>query len=406
VPWPENPALSVLALGFGLTLWTPALGIGTGMVTLQPLDLLVLAGLPLIFRHHRVFERRLALLTLLLVSSFALSFLAGGSPVVLVYYLLFTLPFLLLVFLIGSFSRATDWFLRGFLLGGAASALLFGLQIWLGAEALDFRSNLQFRLPPQYGRGFALLPEVSTFASHVILLLALCFVFLLDEDNRGGTRQLSLGAILILLAVLMLTRSSALLLLAPLLIGFAVFATLRPSLNNLLFIILLAGLAAVILSYFLSAFYGARLETQSAGRSADMRLSSILAGLTPLIGGEPFGVGLGNNDLVRMRAYEVSRALGLGNARLPDGISSLFVARLFEEGWPAVLQLAVALGVMLRAALLRGLSQGEKLLLVLAAGSFLSGFLVTGYRGIYTSWLWLALAPALLARRQRGPHAA
>jgi len=131
-----------------------------------------------------------------------------------------------------------------------------------------------------------------------------------------------------------------------------------------------------------------------------MRLSSILAGLTPLSGGEPFGVGLGNNDLVRQRAWEITRALGLGNAKLPDGINSLIVARIFEEGWPALVQMALAAGLLLRACLRRGWPLVEVLLLTLAAGSFLSALAVTGYRGIYSSWLWMTLPLAVLARRQ------
>ncbi|WP_198945068.1 hypothetical protein, partial [Brevirhabdus pacifica] len=96
--------------------------------------------------------------------SIALSWaMNGGSPLVLGWSLGFALPFVLLVALVAASAGARRWLLTGFLLGAAGSALLFLAQILRGAETLDFRNNPAFRLPPQYGRGFALMPEVSTF---------------------------------------------------------------------------------------------------------------------------------------------------------------------------------------------------------------------------------------------------
>ena len=50
-------------------------------------------------------------------------------------------------------------------------------------------------------------------------------------------------------------------------------------------------------------------------------------------------------------------------------------------------------------------SPEQSALYVLAIGSFLSALLITGYRGIYTNWIWLAAAaawaPPLIAQRRK-----
>lgn len=99
----------------------------------------------------------------------------SGSPLVLGWTLGFALPFVLLVALAAPDRPARRWLLAGFLLGAGAAVLLFLAQILRGAETLDFRTNPAFRLPPQYGRGFALMPEVSTFAVHGLIAWEWCW---------------------------------------------------------------------------------------------------------------------------------------------------------------------------------------------------------------------------------------
>ena len=394
---PEQAALRLWALLAGIALWVPALGVPVGRLYLQPLDLLILLGLPLIPAFWRQFAGPSFWVLMPMAASLLLSWLVmGGIVLVLLWTFVLALPFVALAYLALSQPRARAAALRGFLIGATGSVLLFLAQITFGAEALDFRSNTAFSLPPQYGRGFALFPEVSTFATHAVMALAVAFAGLLHPETGRAGRQRRLALVLLLLVALMFSRSTSVLVLVPLLIGTAVMVTTRPTLNTLLMVMGLATLGALFLAFFLSAFYVDRLETAAADRSMAMRLASILGGLSPLVSGEIFGLGIGENDAVRLRAHEAARALGLRFGNLPTGVNSQIVGRIFEEGWPAVLQMGLA-GAMLFGAR-REARKGAvpAALYVLAVGSLFSALFVTGYRGIYTNWLWLAAAAALV----------
>lgn len=121
----------------------------------------------------------------------------------------------------------------------------------------------------------------------------------------------------------------------------------------------------------------------------------MLTGLSVLANGEVFGVGLGNNEQLTLYAHEIARTLNFKFGLVPEGINSFIIERIFEEGWLAVIMFGVAV-TMLISALLR--QQPDPTVLcfaILALASFLIGFLVTGYRGIYMYWFWLGAAPAL-----------
>jgi len=397
----EIRALCLLATGFGLALWMPAVGLPTGIIPLQPMDLLAVVGLPLIIVFRAQLTPTLLVVVAILVLSFSLSLWVGGALPIFLYYTVFILPFIVAMGLIATLPQARDAFIRAFVVGGILSLLLFLAQIAFGADALDFRTNLLFRLPPQYGRGFALFPEVSTFATHAILFLGACLVMALHPNTRPGQRPLAVALVFLALVALMFTRSSSVLVIAPLIVLASFVLTTRLTLSTLIMVLLLSVICALILAFFLSAFYADRLENASAARSMAMRFSSVLGGLSPFTSGELFGVGLGNNDLVRVRAYEASRAFGLATAQLPEGINSLVVSRLFEEGWPALAQSVLSLGLLVRIGVSRAPSPAVAVLAVLAIGSFLIAFLVTGYRGIYTNWLWIALPPAFFIAEAR-----
>jgi len=396
----EYRALNLFAVACGLALWLPAVGVPVWQVRLQPMDLLALVALPLIVVFRKYLAPEIFIGVTLLIAAFSMSTWVGGSVTVLLYYLGFILPFILGLYIILRVRAAQRWFLSAFLLGGVLSCLFFLTQIVFGAENLDFRNNSFFRMPPHFGRGFALFPEVSTFAAHAVIVLGVLLSLMFRPHNKAANRHFILVLLCLILVSLMFTRSTSFLLIAPLLVGFVVFRTNRLSLNSALTTVFIVILATAVLSYFLSIFYADRLLTSSAERSAAMRLASILGGLSPLTSGEIFGVGLGNNELVRGRAFNAARALGLVHGRLPDGINSLVVGRIFEEGWPAVLQQCFAIILLARAAVLRRLSGGEAALITLALGSFLVSLFVTGYRGIYTNWMWLAIAPAILANHK------
>jgi len=437
---PGRTALSLWAGLAGLALWAPAVTLPGLALPLQPMDGLVLAGGPLLLVSlGRLPPGLLPVLGPGLLS-IALSWaMNGGSPLVLGWSLAFALPFVALVALAAADARARGVLLGGFMLGAGLSVALFLAQILRGAEALDFRNNPAFRLPAQYGRGFALMPEVSTFAVHALIALGMVLAWLRAGrqagarwvGRRGASGQSSapstalFPALLLaisLVVALALTRSTSVLVLLPMLVALAlggtsggsvgrVTAPLRhPAFRNRqgrgpgwLGLLVITGVLVLILAGFVQLFYAERLASASAERSASMRLASVLGGLTPLHRGELFGVGIGENAAVRLRAHEVARALGLRFGTLPEGVNSQIVGRLFEEGWPALLHLSLAAALLWRGwrrhrrstAPDRGPDRVVTALWMLAWGGFLAALLVVGYRGIYTTWLWLGLVAGL-----------
>ena len=398
----EDRLLAAWAALAGLALWLPALGVPLGRILMQPMDLLVIAGLPLIPTFWRQFTGPAFWVLMPLPASLCLGWFAvGGQLLVLLWTLLFALPFLALMTLAFKRRLARTVLLKSLILGAGLSALLFLAQIAFGADRLDFRTNTAFSLPPQYGRGFALFPEVSTFATHAIMALGLGLALVMHPLTAPRLRRRALARVRALLVARLFSRSTSVIVLAPLLGGAAVVVTSRPTLNTLLMTMGLALVGAVILSLFLQAFYVDRLASHAAERSAAMRLASILGGLSPLISGEIFGMGLGENDAVRLRAHEAARALGRCFGNLPVGINSQVVSRLFEEGWPAALHLGLGAALLLKARRRARMSPETAALFVFAVGSALAALLVTGYRGIYTNWVWLAAAAALAPAQRR-----
>lgn len=447
-------ALSLWAGLAGLALWAPAVTLPGLALPLQPMDGLVLAGGPLLLLSlGRLPPGLLPVLGPGLLS-IALSWaMNGGSALVLGWSLAFALPFVALVALAAADARARRVLLGGFMLGAGLSVALFLVQILRGAEALDFRNNPAFRLPAQYGRGFALMPEVSTFAVHALIALGMVLAWL-RAGRQGGARWVGrrgaigpssapsstlLPALLLtisLVVALALTRSTSVLVLLPMLVALALGGASGGSVGRLtaplrhpvsafrttqrrgpgwLGLLVITGVLVLILAGFVQLFYAERLASASAERSASMRLASVLGGLTPLHRGELFGVGIGENATVRLRAHEVARALGLRFGNLPEGVNSQIVGRLFEEGWPALLHLSVAAALLWRGwrRHRRGTAPDRAparnparnpgrapdrvvtALWMLAWGGFLAALLVVGYRGIYTTWLWLGLVAGL-----------
>jgi hypothetical protein len=399
----EVLALRVWALAAGVALWMPALMVPVAGLPFQPLDLIVPAGWPLIAAHVLRLPAGLMAVLLATLLSLGLSWLvSGGEAIVLAWTLAFAVPFVLLVGLAVAEKGACRGFLRGFLAGAGGSLALFALQLLVGAEALDFRNNHAFRLPPQYGRGFALMPEVSTFAVHGIIALAALVPFALAGAQgavRHAVRHMARLLALVLVIGLLFTRSTSLLVLMPPLTALALAKTTRASFNALLLTAIVMSGVGLLVVLFMQSFYVERLESASAERSAAMRLASLIDGLSVLWGEEIFGVGVGRNDLVAHRAFEVARMLGLSFGALPEGVNAQLVGRIFEEGWPATLGFAVA-GLMLMSALRRAREPEDVALALVAAGSLMSAAIVVGYRGIYTNWLWLAIPAGLLARWQ------
>jgi hypothetical protein len=331
------------------------------------------------------------------VASLGLSFAMNSSqPLVLIHGLCMALPFVLLIHLVSGCPNSRAQLLRGLLIGATLSCLLFLAQLTFGAEQLDFRSNEAFSLPPHYRRGFALMPEVSTFAAHTIIVSAILICLALHPETSRRNRQLYWGLLGLCMLCLMLSRSTSFLIVAPLICCFAVVRARRVTLRSLVGLMLITVAMAGLLTFYFNAFYADRLENAAATRSIAMRLASVIAGLSPLFQGEVFGVGLGQNHEIERRAYDISHALGLSFGQLPKGVNSQIVARIFEEGWPAVIHFGFGFGLMVQAAQRKSVDPIVAALIVMCVGSFLTSLLITGYRGIYTSWIWLAIPAALI----------
>lgn len=390
--------LSLWAVCAAIALWVPALAVPGLALPLQPLDLIALGGWPLLVLYsRRATGLRLGAPCALAFSVLTAWLVVGGQPIILIWTLACALPFTALSGIALADPHARRLFLTAFLSAAAASAGLFLLQIAFGAQLLDFRTNIAFSLPPQYGRGFALFPEVSTFATHLSIALAVVLALLLHPETRARGILFALMAVFTL--CLLFTRSTSVLVLVPLLVGVAAHVTLRMQMRSLLIVIATAAVVAALLTYFIMVFYADRLESNAADRSVAMRFASMLAGVSPLWSGEFFGVGIGENQEVRLRAHQISRTLGLNFGALPTGVNSQIIGRIFEEGWLAALHLFWLAIHLIRTRHSARLSPATAALFTLGIGSLLTALLVTGYRGIYTNWLWIACAAALIAHR-------
>lgn len=391
--------LTVFAALFGFVIWFPAIGVPVGSIFMQPADLLVVLSYPLILRRLPQVPPRTLLIIILSMLSVTFATLNSGNAMVLLYYACFIAPFMLFIGIMCSHEGPRREFLRAFLVGALLSGILFLAQILLGAQALDFRTNRSFSFAPQYERGFALFPEVSTFATHTIYMLGVLVVLWRAGKFRpllGKFRIIALVSIA--LVCLLLSKSSSVILVAPMVLLFAYFKGQSLTTAGLLGAVILSFATVVFLQFYISEFYIDR-ATSGAIRSIGLRGISILSGLSVLGTGDFFGVGLGNNHMVTERAQEVARDLGFSLILLPKGINSFVVTRIFEEGWPAVLMFALTSYYLVKAAFGDQQAVTIRALVVLAFASFLVSLLVTGYRGLFMNWFWLAAVPSLLPRR-------
>ncbi len=389
-------ALDLWAALAGLALWCPALAIPGLALPMQILDILAPMGALLALRSLIHLPPLLFVVLLSAVFSILLSWsINGGHAITLTWSLCFALPFVAGMALVAADPSARKAFVAGFLAGAILSAGLFLAQITLGAEELDFRTNYAFRLPPQYGRAFALLPEVSSYAVHAII--ALCVAIGLILHRKTGQRLRILATFLAgaLLVTLFLSRSTGVLVLFPPLFALAMLIATRASANAVILMAFGTALLGAVLILYVDGAYVERLSSASAERSSAMRLASILGGLSVLQSGEMMGVGIGRNDEVAHRAFEVARAMGLSFGTLPEGVNSQIVGRIFEEGWPAVVHFSLAAAVLV-GAVKRWSDPFMIAFAVIAVGSALSAAGILGYRGLYTAWIWLAVPAGLL----------
>lgn len=396
--------IEMAACLFGLLLWFPAIGLPAGPVFLQPADILTVLIYPLLLAYLPHLPSRVTIVTVLSTASAGMAALNGESVMILIYYLGFLAPFMAFIGIAFQFPQARRRFVQGFLAGATLSALLFLAQFAFGAEALDFRNNRSFGLAPQFERGFALMPEVSTFATHMIYALGMLIVF----QRSGAVRRIFycgrvFSLIILALICLLLSRSSSVILIAPIIVSVAYFKGRSLTWKGLAGVVLLTMAGIVFLHIYIAHFYVDRAGT-SALRSMALRAISMLSGLSVLTSGDFFGVGIGNNHQITERALALAREYNFTIILAPEGVNSFVIARIFEEGWPALCMFCFAGFFLVRALFSKQDDPFVQALAVLALSSFLVSLLVTGYRGIYMNWFWIAAGAALAVTRSTKQH--
>ncbi len=399
----------------GFLLFFPAFGIPAGSRWIQPLDLVAVPALLIAIPSLLQVRARAALPVLLTMLSWITSVLLAREPVGQIEVLFYAAalgPVLLCTTSFLDRSQGRRAFIGGFLAGGVVSTA-FGLAQGLvgGSSAIDFRTNAAFNLLPQPGRSMAFFPEASAFAATTLVHAACLILYRLTIDNdrdntgseatsdgstsiekRGLIYRLTPALVVADLLGVAFAKSTSTLLLTPilLLLGFKLMGYSAPKAFGRL---LLIGPVVALAGYlFVAEFYSTRFANRDAFNSIETRLSTILAAVGPLRDGQLFGVGVGNNDLAESYILEASRARGL-RAAVTSGITSLLGQRVFEEGIGAILSVGVSLLVLARNVFNR-MTPVDKILGLFSGGMLLSFVFVSGYRGLYTSWMWIPVAGA------------
>lgn len=384
--------LGAWAAAAGIALWVPAFA-PIKFLPIQFMDIVIAAGMPLLIQNR---DGATWFIVGMQALSMTLSFaVVGGQLPVLMWQLIFACPFVALMALVFGQPIARFRFASAFVLAGGMSVALFWAQILWGARAYDFRNNMSFRLPPQFERGFALFPEVSIYATHAAILVGLCAVLILDRRVRGIWVTLASTIGTCALVSLFWTQSTSVFVMLPLVIAFSALASARS--HQAVRIGTVAVTVIFLVAYFMGP-YADRLASTSALRSGDLRLSSILGAITPVLHGQFLGVGVGNNEQVARYIFSAAHDWGIMPVRIPQGISSHIFTRIFEEGVPAIVAMALAVFGGLRRSNL-DVSPDFRMIWLLILGSAISAFFITGYRGIYTNWIWLAAVGAGSWRR-------
>lgn len=382
----------------GLFLWLPALALPLGGgVFLQPLDLITCASFLLIVVYFKQVHQAVFIVLMTANMSWLFATLNGGSAAVAAYYFIFVNMFSLMV-AISLFERhRQELFVNFFLIGGCFSHSLALMQMIFGADNLDLRNNLNFSLPPQYGRAFALFPEVSLFAAmsipFVVILMSRAFVI---KSNIGMRifPMLMLGITLLNIAI---SRSTSVFVVFPIVALYAFVVGRKLTVKTVIKLGLVFLTIFLVITIFGLTFYADRLgDDAAARRSAEIRFASIIAALKYFTEGNFMGVGLGNNSMISDIYMSVVRDMGLLVELNAVGVNSFLISRIFEEGILGLLQILVSLYFLLK--VLHPRFPASKDLKVMLLSFFLSATLVAGYRGLYEYWLMLIVPAALCSR--------
>lgn len=419
--------LGLVAFMMGLTQWFPSLGIHLGDFTLQPADLVILAGCPLLLAYRNSFRTAGHLTSILFLLSILFAILSFKSQMLtIVYHLVFILPFMMLVYLFTQNERSGWSFLQGFLLGAVPTflAVLFQgygtLFIDSHAFAFDPRTNLNFSTP-HYSRAYGWFAEPSLLAANTLMSLCCSIILVRLGDDRLAMHPVmsrrSVQALLtvITVGVIVPTVSSSVIFLMPLLLTIVYLYTIRKGtvgsiITMLAFIVLLV---CVILAFWLFVYSPRRAgEVATGWGSIVLRFAGFLSPIYMIREGNLLGVGLGNNHQVLGYYSEAMALLGYEWVYmsawlpvLPAGITSSIIQRIFEEGIFSILSISLGLYYLCKVAIVRPRRDAfGTSMFILSLASCVLGLFITGYRGIYTIWFWYMVPAALLDWRLAEPR--
>lgn len=398
-------ALEWYAGATGSFLWLPALALPAGGVFLQPLDLITCTCCLLAVWCVLKIDRSILIVLLATNLSWVFATLNNGALPVAAYYFFFVNIFSVLIAAALSVPSGQRAFISLFMVGGYVSHLLAFLQFVAGAENLDLRNNLNFSLPPQYGRAFALFPEVSLFAAMSIPFIIILMTRAVAFNGRVVIRALPFLMLILALFNIAVTRSTSVLIIFPVVALYAFAEGRRLTADTLLKLgVILLGIGLAVLIFVLT-FYADRMGADaSAGRSAEIRFASVIAAAKFFLEGNVMGVGIGNNSQVAHLYLLVVRELGLVVDLNAVGVNSFLISRIFEEGILGLLQILLSLYFLVQ--VLRPGFPAPRNLKVLLLSFFLSAVLVAGYRGLYEYWLMLIVPVSLWSAARQAPATA
>ena len=381
---------------------------------MQPADLVILAGYPLIL----ISCTRLGPRFLVFVVVYALCLLlalvnpAHGDRLTISYYVIFLLPLTILLYITLRDQHGGWRFIQGFATGGALMMPLGLIQFVFGAETFDIRSNTNFSIL-QGNRAVGLLAEPSLFAVNLCLLIGMLITMSILNISYVFHSYLfrSLGNTTVLAvlasAILVLTLSSTIFSLLPVILVLVMVQTIQAKPKHIFLYLIAALLTYLFVNYVFLPLWGT-VRGGGALNSIYLRYTSMVASVMALQEEQAIlGFGLGNNHLTAQYLDRAAQSLnidGWGHFAFfqQEGITSLLFTKVFEEGIVGAGQILLSLWFLCSAYLhLSKTDAFSRIMLTTAVASLIIAFLIDGYRGSYVNYLWMVVPLALLERKKQ-----
>ena len=406
--------LCVLSWCLGATLWFSAIGIHLGPIILQPTDLVILAGYPLILLCYARFGPRFLVFIIVYVLCLLLALVnpAHGDRLTISYYVVFLLPLMILLYITLRDQHGGWRFIQGFAAGGVLMMPLGLIQFVFGPETLDIRSNTNFSILHQPNRAFGLAAESALFASPLCLLIGMLVTMsrlnisqvfhLYLFRSLGNTTVLAVLA----LVTLVLTLSSTIFSLLPVIFVLVLIQTMQMRPEYIVLYLIAALLGYLFVIYVFLPLWGTLRG--GAQNSIYLRYTSMVASILALQNEQAIlGFGMGNNHLATPYLQLAADLLNRDDwgdffFNQQEGINSALLTKVFEEGIVGISQILLSLWFLCSAYLhLSKTDAFSRIMLTTATASLIIAFLVNGYRGSYISWFWMVVPLALLEREKQ-----